>query len=220
MSESPRQQASDNLPEYYRKLKHVEILKGFKNFDDLSNFKSLDDRVRHSRSRNFVLDFADEQAWCAFDLEADAVSKLLKEARPSNLNTRWINVWLPYEQADLLTVLAKTYDFSPRLLEFMKSPPIKHSTKSQQTRTSRLDRIRHPRHHNVPYVKSVSDPSVDVEDQIGVQELRAQRAADIGILDMNQYTLADEVWHWSAVDWGRRCKFFGSPEKERCGSRC
>jgi hypothetical protein len=67
-----------DLPEYYRQLNEKSILSAFKDFDNRSNFKSLDDKVRHTRTRNFVVDFGDDEAFCGFDLEADAVKKLLK----------------------------------------------------------------------------------------------------------------------------------------------
>ena len=67
-----------DLPEYYRHLEEKSILSAFKDLDNNANFKSLDDKVRHTRTRNFVVDFGDEEAWCGFDLEADAVKMLLK----------------------------------------------------------------------------------------------------------------------------------------------
>ncbi|KAF2094803.1 hypothetical protein NA57DRAFT_60221 [Rhizodiscina lignyota] len=196
------EESRGELPKYYHQLNEGGI-NAFKDFDNPLNFKSLDEKARKASTRNFVIDFGDDEAWCAFDLEASAVKKLLKSPRPAALNTRWINIWMPYEQEDLLTVLAKHYDFSPRLLGFMKSKPAKHVSKSQQTRASMFDRLRH-RHQHAPYVKSVSDPSVDMEDYIGMQELKPVSDVDLLTQGMNQYSLANEVWHWSSVDWGRR----------------
>lgn len=65
-------------PEYYQNLDSDEIASQFKDFDDSFYFRMFDERLRRPESQNFVLDFGDDAAWCAFDLSVDAVSKLLR----------------------------------------------------------------------------------------------------------------------------------------------
>lgn len=77
MTTKEEEEPRGDLPTYYRKL-NDSSLNAFQNFDDLSNFKSLDNKVRLTRTRNFIIDFGDDEAWCAFDLDAEPVNKLLK----------------------------------------------------------------------------------------------------------------------------------------------
>ncbi|MBE7181549.1 MAG: hypothetical protein INR71_10140, partial [Terriglobus roseus] len=190
--------------QYYHDLEHDGLLKGFKDLDDPSNFKSLDDKVRHSRTKNFVIDFSDDEAYCGFDIDAEGMRRLLDNQRPAQLNTRWINIWLPHEQRDVITELAKHFEFSPRLLGLMLSAPIKSVTRSQAIKRSVLDRLRGRRAETRAY--SMADmPLPNVEEGYVLGDLRPSQTADIDLSKaMNQYNLANEVWHWSSVDWGRR----------------
>lgn len=48
--------------------------------------------------------------------------------------------------------------------------------------------------------------SLDSEESIGMTELMHSAQLEI-VQDLSHYQLVDDVWHWSTVDWGRRCKF-------------
>lgn len=84
--------------------------------------KSLHE-IRGGNISNFVVDFSDESAFVQFNLGAKAFSDILATDRVDKLSTRWINVWYPYHQRGTLEVLARRYDFSPRLLALMYSDP-------------------------------------------------------------------------------------------------
>ncbi|OCL10498.1 hypothetical protein AOQ84DRAFT_426903 [Glonium stellatum] len=192
-----------DLPAYYTELNDDGIVRSIKNFDDDVHFEQFDHEVRSPNSRNFLIDFGDDEAWCAFDLEANSFTSLLKSNRPPALNTRWINIWLPYDQKDTLHALAKHYDFSPNLLGLMCSEPIQPkvnpagSSKSSSTLWSRKS----PRQGSPQ--KSSNDPSMDSEENIGMADLT--QSTETGLFrDLTHYHIVDEVWHWSSVDWGRR----------------
>ncbi|KAF1814119.1 hypothetical protein P152DRAFT_412628 [Eremomyces bilateralis CBS 781.70] len=185
-------------PEYYMSLDSEEISSQFKDFDDSFGFRILDERLRRAQSRNFVLDFGDDAAWCAFDLNTDAVSKLLRSKRPASLHTRWINIWLPDQQRELLTDIAKYYDWSPRLLGLMCSPPIKRASKSLSTPQSGSG-ILHWSSGRSARSKTSSDFSAALEEKVGLDGLPKVRDQEL-----NHYTLASEVLHWSTVDFGRK----------------
>ncbi|KAF2461069.1 hypothetical protein BDY21DRAFT_279153 [Lineolata rhizophorae] len=177
----------------------------FKDFDDPYHFRDLETKIKNPSSRNFVIDFGEDSAWCGFDLAAANVDELLRSTRPPLLNTRWINIWSPFEQTEFLQALAKHYDFSPRLLGVMKSAPNKISAKSTShgshlggsvfshmqyhLRQRRQDLFHEKDVEGLPHTtNSVLDPTPDKE----------------WIRDFNHWNLVDEVWHWSSVDWGRR----------------
>ena len=111
---------AEDLPAYYQDLSDEAILNCFRDFDSERNFDLFDRQTRNLQSNNFCLDFGEADAFCAFDLDAQSFSKLLAAPRPSDLHTRWINIWMPYNQKDLMRVLGKHFDFTPRLLGMSK----------------------------------------------------------------------------------------------------
>jgi hypothetical protein len=67
-----------NPPKYYTSLYNDDITEGFRNFDDPAHLEYFNSAVLSARSKNFCIDFGDNEAWCAFDLNAPAISKLVK----------------------------------------------------------------------------------------------------------------------------------------------
>ncbi|KAF1984675.1 hypothetical protein K402DRAFT_395371 [Aulographum hederae CBS 113979] len=199
MAATDQRRSSQALPSYYRQVNTPEVSHSFRNFDDPDIFSEFDRSVRQVHSKNFVLDFGDDEAWCGFDLGVDSIKSLLKADRPSSLSTRWINIWKPQEQDDVLSALAKTYDFSPRLYALMCSKPRKRrSTPSSSKASSSFTR----QLRRQAFSRRQPQDSLDLEDQIGMKDFnpKSDLSFDRGI---NQYDLADAVWHWSSVDWGR-----------------
>ena len=203
---------AEELPSYYEDLCDPDILSSFRDFDNTRNFDLFDRQTRNPRSSNFVVDFGDDDAYCAFDLGADSISRLLSAQRPGNLHTRWINLWVPYMQKDVLHVLAKHYDFSPRLLGMMCSEPLaprSSSLKKKQSentlgsggsaRSRKSQRSRRSAGEN-------EKEDFDSEESIGMTEMMHSTQLDM-VRDLSHYHIVDEVWHWSTVDWGRHCKF-------------
>lgn len=206
-------QASD----YYHGLNQWTISALMKDFDDPNNYTELSAAVTSSRSRNFLLDFDDDHAWCGFDLDADAFGALLKSKRPPSLNTRWINIWLPHEQKDVLEVLAKHYDFTPRLLGFMQAPPLRQPRSTATSKTSLSSVFRRSKNTPVSTTssekplgrvspeESVLDPSLNSRELIGMIPGSGLCSQSDFAETLNPYFLANEIWHYSSVDWGRRC---------------
>jgi hypothetical protein len=232
--ERAESEASRQLPEYYQNLNPWTIADAIRDFDDPGNFDELNRLVSNPHSRNFIVDFNDDKAWCGFDLDADSYSALLKAKRPPELNTRWINIWRPHDQKDILVALAKQYDFTPRLLALMCSPPLKYSRSNNSSGSSRTSFFRRSRHsHSHPNSTSptssdegrqgVTDKpspdssihatsSQDTEDQFSMSNTSdpsQYRSAE----DLNPYVFASQIWHFQTVDWGRRC--ISSPKSNR-----
>lgn len=51
----------------------------FNDIDDADQFRDYERRLRDQSTENFVLDFGDEDAWCATDLEAEDFKLLLSK---------------------------------------------------------------------------------------------------------------------------------------------
>ncbi|KAF2120550.1 hypothetical protein BDV96DRAFT_565077 [Lophiotrema nucula] len=202
---------SEELPAYYQDLNDEDITALFQNFDVEKNFDLFDRQTRDPNSINFCIDFGDDDAWCAFDLGSTSFSQLLRTPRPAHLNTRWINIWQPYNQKDTLHALARHYDFSPRLLGLMCSDPIPpkpkplQSKKSSATLRSRrsLKSSKSAKSGKGSKGSSTNNDSLDSEESIGMTDMMHSTQLEL-VRDMSHYHIVDEVWHWSSVDWGRR----------------
>ncbi|TID21318.1 hypothetical protein E6O75_ATG04713 [Venturia nashicola] len=216
---------SRKLPEYYQNLTPLSIGDSMRDFDNPATTEELNRLVTNPHCQNFIVDFSDDQAWCGFELTADAYSTLLNVKRPPELNTRWINIWNPHGQKDLIETLAAHYDFTPRLRSFMLSPPMKFPTSSSSSGSSKTSFFHRSSHshsktnsslpnssnedrHRLDAEKSSPDSSVLVssphhaENQIGVMDLvypTSYRSMD----DLNIYNMANNIWHFQTVDWGR-----------------
>ncbi|KAF2657488.1 hypothetical protein K491DRAFT_626337 [Lophiostoma macrostomum CBS 122681] len=196
----------EELPAYYQDLKDEEITAAFRNFDVERNYDIFDRQTRNPSSTNFCMDFGDDDAWCAFDLASDSISRLLQSPRPPRLHTRWINLWMPYNQKDTLHALAKYYDFSPRLLGLMCSDPVPPKPKPLQAKQSSAtlrSRRSAKSHKSQESHGSSKQTSLDSEESIGMTDLMQSTQLEM-VRDLSHYHIVNDVWHWSSVDWGRR----------------
>ncbi|KAF1946140.1 hypothetical protein EJ02DRAFT_508973 [Clathrospora elynae] len=201
---------AEGLPAYYKDTCDENIQHCFRNFDLEGNFDLLDRQTRNPTSSNFCLDFGEEDAFCAFDLDAQSYTKLLNSSRPNNLHTRWINIWMPYNQKDLIRTLASHFEFTPRLLGMMQSdhvPARSHESlrrkKSSSTLRSRLSHKPGKSESIKARAKQANEESLDSEESIGMTELMNLTQLEM-VQDLSHYQLVDDVWHWSTVDQGRR----------------
>jgi hypothetical protein len=64
--------------EYYSSFpENLKISKKFQNIDEESHFRDNLASLRDAQTRNFVLDFGNEDAWCAVGLEQEDLTALL-----------------------------------------------------------------------------------------------------------------------------------------------
>lgn len=210
---SPFRPASpaENLPTYYSDLCDENIQHCFRDFDTERNFDLFDRQTRNPKSTNFCIDFGENDAYCAFDLDAQSYSKLLTTPRPPQLHTRWINVWMPYNQKDLVKVLGEHFDFTPRLLGMMRSDPVPRrpqslrKKKSTSTLRSRLSHKSNKSDSIKQRARAANEADVESGESIAMTELMHSAQLEI-VQDLSHYQLVNDVWHWSTVDWGRRCE--------------
>ncbi|KAI0838975.1 hypothetical protein F5Y06DRAFT_36588 [Hypoxylon sp. FL0890] len=92
----------------------------FEDFDLDEVFKRAELHVTDERSTNFVVEFGYERARIAFDLGIDDMKELLDQnPDEKDYPIRWINVWDPSVQTDVMKAIGSKYGFSPRLLGLM-----------------------------------------------------------------------------------------------------
>ncbi|KAI9763886.1 MAG: hypothetical protein M1835_007699 [Candelina submexicana] len=190
--------STHGVPEYYVQPAVPTLSAKVKNFDDREVFPRYATRAKAADSRNFVIDFGKDEAWAAFDLQLEEWLALLHKERPASLNTRWVNIWAPDKQKDVVKALAAHYGLSPRLHALMCSEPLK-PVHTRSFAKSRFQEFRQSLQH--PHHKAITEDSDDVEEQIEMQGVESSTAARTG-LDLNHYRIVDEVWHYNSVDWG------------------
>ncbi|TKA25723.1 hypothetical protein B0A50_05818 [Salinomyces thailandicus] len=198
---------------YYDSFDDPALKHGFRNLDDHAHLGDLMQTVSGSLTRNFVLDFNDAAAYVQFDLSTTSISSLLNAERPEPATTRWINVWYPYHHRPLLELLAKHYDFSPRLLGLMCSDPMRpgRSPPTSQVEDAPVKKFWSRR-------SKASSQSLEIEK--GVDELSEH--SSISSYDSaargNLYRIVDDIWHYSSVDFGRNyiCVGYNSLYGTKC----
>ena len=184
---------------YYASITSSGLDRSFANLDDVANLDGFMTTVQGSDTKNLVLDFSETSAWVSCDLSASTVDALIEAERPLSLNTRWINIWYPHHQKSLLELIAKHYDFSPRLLALMISDP-KHPKGSQSTLSShkpsrpRRPWSRHSRSHPT---------SSDVETRMDELSEHSSISSYDSVARGNLYEIISDLWHYSSIDFGR-----------------
>ncbi|KAH7559310.1 hypothetical protein J3E72DRAFT_400101 [Bipolaris maydis] len=217
---SPFRPASpaEELPAYYQDLEDESIRYCFRDFDSERNFDLFDRQTRDPRSNNFCIDFGEDKAYCAFDLDAQSYETLLNAPRPTELHTRWIHIWMPYNQKDLIRTLATHFDFTPRLMGLMKSDPINPRTgtslrakKSSSTLRSLISHKSSSGEKDTSVknrARQANEEILDEESSIGMTSMMQSTQMEM-VRDMGHYQLVNDVWHWSTVDKGRRYMCIG-----------
>lgn len=185
-------------------MTRINAFAGFNNFDDTETYAKFEEAVLDGSTSNFVIEFDNENASVAVDLDEASLHTYLTTARASRGSTRWINIFAPDQQPLLVKRIAQYYQFSPRLAGIMCSKqytprPVgspsttTHHHANGQPKSSRTDRTSTESHsfdlemHNIDG-NSISDSHV--------------------LLDLSHYKLVNEVWHYNSVDWASHRKIF------------
>lgn len=184
--------------DYYQSFDDAALRHGFRSLDDRANLGELVEAAQSSHTHNFVLDFDDDAAYVAFDLSTTSVSTLIGTRRPEPANVRWINIWYPCLQQPLLELLAKQYDFSPRLLGLMLSDPPRPRRNLANLEPSKVG-------SGSLWTRHSRASRTDSEVEKGLDELSEH--SSISSYDSaargNLYRIVDDIWHYSSVDFGR-----------------
>ncbi|KAJ5588563.1 hypothetical protein N7537_011241 [Penicillium hordei] len=176
----------------------------FKNIDDKTQFYTAMRCLEDPLTQNFVLDFGNEEAWCASDLGTNELKLLLSKPRDKCFGTRWINIWAPEEQKESIRAITKQYGVSERLQGMMCTEPVHPAPKTTPTplptkRTSQSPSIAPSFQHEVDDAENALKHLADLD--------KSRQSASFKNLTFAQVT--DQIWHFSSVDHGPRYTCIG-----------
>ncbi|EAW22692.1 uncharacterized protein NFIA_013820 [Aspergillus fischeri NRRL 181] len=194
--------SSDQSPyEYYASFTDRPTLQGkFRDIDEESCFYAYNKRLRDAQTQNFVLDFGNDDAWCAMNLRQEDFGLLLRKPILILTTSGRSNIWAPEEQKDVIKEITSYYGVSERLQGMMCTDPVAARPEApapvQSLRASfhrSIDRSHRPRMEDLEEavsLKNLSDP-----DDI-------QKAASFRGLTFAHVT--NQIWHFCSVDHGPR----------------
>ncbi|MCJ1468059.1 hypothetical protein MMC07_006685 [Pseudocyphellaria aurata] len=167
----------------------------FENFDDPPVYKRYEAAVLKADTLNMVIEFDSTKAQVVLDVNSPEMKEILRPKQMSSTTTRWINIWGPERQKDVIEAIASRYRFSPRLLLLMltEHAPMPAAGSTLQDDVHAITASPRPKSF-----KSVENHYGDIE---GHYEL-GKSDPPPGKLDLNYYHLVNEVWHFCSVDWG------------------
>ena len=176
----------------------VKDIQGFSDFDSLHICTDVEDAVMRETTLNFVIEFDNDKAYAAIDIDDDSLQKYLTVKREPKESTRWINIFAPDQQTSLVTQIAQFYNFSPRLTGIMRSKQHTPAAVGTHDPASGIISNGQPTRKR----KSTEPRSIDLE----MLKTGAKPANETLALDFSHYKLIDEVWHHCSVDWDQRRK--------------
>jgi len=106
----------------------------------------------------------------------------------------------------VVQAVAEHYGFSPRLLGLMRCEPLRPIPVPTITHHSRISELWHQNQdHSDGHEpeKTLQNHVMDLEGHLQKLDSRSSRT---GPLDLNHYRIVNEVWYYSSVDWGHKCK--------------
>ncbi|QSZ29059.1 hypothetical protein DSL72_003569 [Monilinia vaccinii-corymbosi] len=170
----------------------------FEDFDEDVIYDASLERARSEKTRNFVVEFGKLEARIAFDFNAGQLEELLNEppteAERVRPPVRWINIWGPNRQTDVIDVLANRYGFSPRLLAIIKTlPPNSSSNKG----------------HRVSCKEKWYEKD-DIETGRASMNISGPHAPHCAPGAASHYTIAQQMINYQSVDVGARFMCIGA----------
>ena len=171
------------------------------NIDDQIIYDDLKESFSAWSTENFLIQFSSSEASAALNINAEQLQDLFDQKDTGGTVTTWINIWLPNSQKAILERIGKRYGLSSRLLAIMQSKHIMHDRQSsgdQQAKGSMQEKT------GVVFPKSsVSD------EESNVTTTGSARSSSKGMNQDSHYRIADEIWHYSSVDWGEKYHCIG-----------
>ncbi|KAL6231405.1 hypothetical protein BDW75DRAFT_220298 [Aspergillus navahoensis] len=194
--------------EYYSSFPHYpNIREKFHDIDDPAHFRKHLALLRDAQTQNFVLDFGNKDAWCAVNLEQQDLTALLTYNKPLCFGTRWINIWAPERQKDLIKAITNYYGISERLQGLMCTDPVtKPSKLASQPQPPR--RSFQSRNSTKPVQVEVDE---DLEDGHALKDLPSSEEvhAAASFRGLTFGDVVDQIWHFCSTDYGPKYTCIG-----------
>ncbi|PYI19394.1 hypothetical protein BO86DRAFT_328078 [Aspergillus japonicus CBS 114.51] len=201
MSE-PTTSSSGHTPQdyYFSFTQKPSIQDKFRDIDDAANLKHYRTLLQDPQARNFVLDFGNEDAWCAVNLDKEEIALLLRKPKPKCYGTRWINIWAPEQQKDLIKSITSHYGVSERLQGMMRTDPVEPPSKPPVS--AEPSRISYSRHRD----RLPSSRMKDLEEGNTLRNLTnpEEISALASFRGLTFAHVIDQIWHFCSVDYGPR----------------
>ncbi|QRD93777.1 hypothetical protein F9C07_2204913 [Aspergillus flavus] len=184
--------------EYYSSFNaNSNLQEKFHNIDDEGQFRAYLGYLQDVQTRNFMLDFGNDDAWCAVDLEEEDIATLLRGV------VLWDQVdvrYTPYS-AKLWSTITSHYGISERLQGMMCTDPVARPSQSTSPLT---DGLREKNDERLPRVlrKNDLEEAQELKDLSDPAEIQA--AASFRGLTFAHVT--NQIWHFCSVDYGPRCR--------------
>ncbi|KAL4886470.1 hypothetical protein BJY04DRAFT_73413 [Aspergillus karnatakaensis] len=208
MSKAPPVRSLMTAHEYYGSFPdNPNILARFNNIDEGLHFRNYLSLLRNVQTRNFVLDFGNEDAWCAVNLEQPDITALLTHNRPRCFGTRWINIWAPEEQKDLIRAITNYYGVSERLQGMMCTNPVARPSKPATPALAPRKSFQ-SRSSSKPVRVEVDE---DLEDGHAMKEMPSSKEvhAAASFRGLTFGHVVDQIWHFCSADYGPRYTCIG-----------
>lgn len=166
----------------------------FADYDDTDVCSSSTRKAELGQTKNFVVDFGEQKAQIAFDLNADHLKHVLTSARPDRQPVRWINIWGPDKQKEAVKLLSEKYGFSPRLRGIILTKP-----KPPTDTSSRQDKP-----HATFWLRPQSKDDVESATKSLEQPSLEQPSLDMDApsSQFDHYNVASSMINYHAIDYG------------------
>ncbi|KFY52453.1 hypothetical protein V496_08430 [Pseudogymnoascus sp. VKM F-4515 (FW-2607)] len=105
----------------------------FVKFDDAVRYREALECAAAKDSKNFVVDFGSRVSWIASNVGSDGFKTLMEEGgapRTEGAPARWINIWAPDLQPDVVDAIGLRYGFSERLKAILRTTPPANSSEA------------------------------------------------------------------------------------------
>ncbi|KAK2626878.1 hypothetical protein QTJ16_004053 [Diplocarpon rosae] len=161
----------------------------FADFDNEVTYRESQERALLESTCNFVVQFGEAGADIGFDFHAGEIASLISTPASIERPVRWINIWAPHRQLDIVRLLGEYYRFSPRLLAIIGTAP--PGSKSQDKPLGRLrDRL---------YRKDDIELATTGVSGDTPKSLRSKSLYE----DISHYALAEQMINYQGHDVGK-----------------
>ncbi|TAQ89005.1 hypothetical protein B7494_g2683 [Chlorociboria aeruginascens] len=168
----------------------------FADFDDEGVYKQSQERVLLESTKNFVVEFGKDEAQIAFDLDAEDVDALLQDtAHQHQRPVRWINVWAPNRQLELVESIGIHYKFSPRLRAIIRTIPPAAETKHEKHTSRFKNKLFHK--DDIELGRASFDTPATTP--------RPRSPPRTAHMNTSHYSIANQMINYQSIDVGPRC---------------
>ncbi|KAH6678354.1 hypothetical protein B0J14DRAFT_582510 [Halenospora varia] len=167
----------------------------FADFDEDEVYQNAKAFTLDLSTLNFVVEFGQDKAQIAFDVHKDDFEALLKSKRTIERPIRWINIWKPQLQPQIVKAISEYYRFSPRLDAIIRSNP--GVAPSQTPPSPKAHRFRHKLHHDKDDIEHRAS-SIGERPQPSVKSISSH------------YSMVKDMYHYHAVDVSKRFLCIGA----------